>query len=135
MPRAATMPEAVAPFMPSAAEIAACRWLTDAELGVYVRAFEHAGLQGGLNWYRCGTAGLIGKDLRLFAGRRIEVPALFLAGAADWGVYQSPGAFEAMQTRACADFRGAELIGGAGHWVQQEQPEAVVEALLRFIAA
>jgi pimeloyl-ACP methyl ester carboxylesterase len=133
MPRGATMAEAVAPFMPSAAEIARCRWLTDAEIDVYVRAFRQTGLQGGLNWYRCGTAGLVAKDLRLFAGRRIEVPALFVAGAADWGVHQSPGAFEAMQTRACADFRGAELIDGAGHWVQQEQPQAVIEALLRFL--
>jgi pimeloyl-ACP methyl ester carboxylesterase len=135
MPRAATMPEAVAPFMPSAAQIAACGWLTEPELAVYASAFERTGLQGGLNWYRCGTSGLTGRDLRLFAGRRIEVPALFVAGAADWGVHQSPGAFEAMQTRACAQFKGAELIDGAGHWVQQEQPQAVVETLLRFIAA
>ncbi|HEY1426013.1 MAG TPA: alpha/beta hydrolase [Caulobacteraceae bacterium] len=134
MPLAATMPEAVAPFMPAPAQIAACAWLTEAELGVYARAFEHGGMQGGLNWYRCATSGLTGRDLRLFAGRRIEVPAIFIAGAADWGVHQSPGAFEAMQTRACDDFRGAKLIEGAGHWVQQEQPEQVVDALLRFLA-
>ena len=134
MPRAATMPEAVAPYMPSAAEIAACRWLSDAELGVYVEAFGRTGFQGGLNWYRCATSGLVGRDLRLFAGRQIEVPALFVAGAADWGVYQSPGALESMQTRGCGQFRGAELIDGAGHWVQQEQPEAVAEALLGFLA-
>ena len=133
MPLAATMPEAVAPDMPSAAEIAACRWLPDAELAVYVREFARTGFQGGLNWYRCATTGLTDADLRPFAGRRIEVPALFVAGAADWGVHQTPGAFEAMQTRACADFRGAHLIEGAGHWVQQEQPEAVVEALLGFL--
>ena len=134
MPLAATMAQAVAPFMPSPEAIAACAWLTEAELAVYARAFQHTGLQGGLNWYRCATSGLVGRDLRLFAGRRVEVPATFIAGAADWGVYQSPGAFEAMQTRACADFRGAQLIEGAGHWVQQEQPEQVVEALLRFLA-
>jgi pimeloyl-ACP methyl ester carboxylesterase len=133
MPRAATMPEAVAPFMPTAADVAACTWLTDADLGVYVDAFRASGFQGGLNWYRCVTNGFAARDLRLFAGRRIEVPAMFVAGAADWGVYQSPGAFEAMQTRACAQFRGARLIAGAGHWVQQEQPAAVLEALLDFL--
>jgi pimeloyl-ACP methyl ester carboxylesterase len=135
MPLAATMPEAVAPLSPTASEIAACAWLTDADLDVYVRAFERTGFQGGLNWYRCVTSGLVGHDLRLFAGRQIEVPAIFIAGASDWGVQQSPGAFEAMQTRACADFRGAQLIEGAGHWVQQEQPKAVAEALLAFLAA
>ena len=74
------------------------------------------------------------KDLRLFAGRQIEVPATFIAGAADWGVFQSPGAFEAMQVRACAQFRGATLISDAGHWVQQEQPDATADALMAFLA-
>lgn len=133
MPLAATMPAAVAPFMPS--PDAACAWLPDNDLAVYARAFAETGLQGGLNWYRCATSGLTAKDLRLFAGRQIEVPATFIAGAADWGVFQSPGAFEAMQTRGCAQFRGATLIEGAGHWVQQEQPEATADALLGFLAA
>lgn len=134
MPLVATMPEAVARFMPTRTEIEACRWLPDEALAVYVRAFARTGFQGGLNWYRCATAGHVAKDLRLFAGRQIEVPLMFIAGAADWGIYQSPGAFEAMQGRACRDFRGVELIPGAGHWVQQEQPEATVEALLRLLA-
>ena len=30
-----------------------------------------------------------------------------------------------------ADYRG--LADGAGHWVQQEQPKAVVERLLAFL--
>jgi pimeloyl-ACP methyl ester carboxylesterase len=134
MPLAATMPAAVAPLMPTAAEVAACAWLPEADLAVYARAFAETGLQGGLNWYRCVTSGLVGKDLRLFAGRQIEVPATFIAGEADWGVFQSPGAFEAMQSRACADFRGATLVPGAGHWVQQEQPGASADALLAFLA-
>lgn len=135
MPLAATMPEAVAPYMPSDGEVAACRWMSNAELGVYVRAFERTGFQGGLNWYRCVTGGLVGKDLRLYSGRKIDVPALFVAGASDWGVCQSPGALEAMQSRACSDLRGVKLIDGAGHWVQQEQPEAVAAALLEFLGA
>jgi pimeloyl-ACP methyl ester carboxylesterase len=135
MPLFATMPQAVARHMPTEAKIEACGWLSDDDLAVYARSFARTGFQGGLNWYRCVTSGLVGKDLRLFAGRQIDVPTLFIAGEADWGVYQSPGAFEAMQARACRDFRGAELIAGAGHWVQQEQPEATLAALLRFLAA
>jgi len=38
-----------------------------------------------------------------------------------------------MQTTACTQMRDCHLIPGAGHWVQQEQPEKVTELLLRFI--
>jgi pimeloyl-ACP methyl ester carboxylesterase len=130
----ADMAAAVAPFMPSPGAIAACRWLTDAELSVYVSEFERTGFQGGLQWYRCGTGGLTARDLAAWSGQRIEPPAVFIAGAADWGIYQTPGALEAMQTRACADFRAVRLIEGAGHWVQQEQPDAVVREVLGFLA-
>ena len=89
------MPAAVAPQMPTKAEIAACAWLPDNELSVYATEFARTGFQGGLQWYRAGTSGLNTRDMALFAGRRIEVPAVFVAGASDWGVYQAPGAFEA----------------------------------------
>ena len=71
----------------------------------------------------------------MFSGRTIDVPALFIAGAKDWGVYQAPGAFERMQRRPARDMRGCRLIEGAGHWVQQEQPERVVEGLLELFGA
>jgi pimeloyl-ACP methyl ester carboxylesterase len=29
--------------------------------------------------------------------------------------------------------RGAHLVDGAGHWVQQEQPEAVSKLLVQFL--
>jgi pimeloyl-ACP methyl ester carboxylesterase len=38
-----------------------------------------------------------------------------------------------MQHSACTDFRGCHLIPGAGHWVQQEQPERTAELLLDFL--
>ena len=60
---------------------------------------------------------------------------MFIGGARDWGVRQTPGAFEAMQTRACSQFRSAHLVPGAGHWVQQEAPEAVTQLLLEFLSA
>ena len=60
---------------------------------------------------------------------------MFIAGAADWGVYQKPGEFERMQTVVCTDFRGAHLVPGAGHWVQQEQPERTAELLIDFLRA
>ncbi len=63
-----TMAETVAPHMPSAAAIAACRWLPDQELAVYSGEFARTGFQGGLQWYRCGTGGLSAAELRLFSG-------------------------------------------------------------------
>jgi len=127
------MAETVAPVMPSAAEIAACRWLPEDELAVYAGEYQRNGFQGGLNWYRSRTSGLSDAELRLFAGRTIDVPSLFIAGKSDWGTYQRPGNFERMQGTACTRLLGCHLIDGAGHWVQQEQPEQVSELLLDFL--
>ena len=133
MDRDRTMAETVAAEMPGEEEIAACHWLPDAELAVYAREYERNGFQGGLQWYRCRTSGRFDREHELFSGRRIEVPACFISGTADWGVYQSPGALEAMEERA-AIWAGTWLIDGAGHWVQQEQAEAVSTRLMAFAA-
>jgi pimeloyl-ACP methyl ester carboxylesterase len=133
MDRDRTMAETVAPEMPSPAGIAACRWLPDDELLVYSTEYERTGFQGGLQSYRVGTDPAFAAELRLFSGRAIDVPACFIAGASDWGVYQRPGSLEAMQTTACTRFGGLHLVPHAGHWVQQEQPDALVELLTRFV--
>lgn len=134
MDRAKGMAETVAPEMPSPAAIAACRWLTDEELRVYSSEFQRTGFQGGLQWYRCGTANH-NADLEVFTGRTLDVPTTFVAGKSDWGIYQRPGSFERMQSAACTQFRGAHILDGAGHWVQQEQAERVSELLIRLLAA
>ncbi len=69
----------------------------------------------------------------MFSGRTIDVPSCFIAGRADWGVYQRPGALEAMQRSACTQMKSCDLLDGAGHWVQQERPEEVARLLLRFL--
>jgi len=133
MPRDKTMPETVAEEMPTPQQIADNTWLPDADLAVYAAEYGRNGFQGGLQWYRCGSTGINASEQALFAGRQIEVPATFISGAQDWGIHQRPGSLERMQTQACADFRGLHLIEGAGHWVQQEQPEETVRLLLEFI--
>jgi pimeloyl-ACP methyl ester carboxylesterase len=127
------MAETVAPHMPTAAEIAACKWLTEAELGVYSSEYARTGFQGGLNWYRVRTSGKFDSETEVFSGRTIDVPSCFISGKSDWGVYQVPGAVEKMQTSACTKMLDCHLMEGAGHWVQQEQPEAVSRLLLEFL--
>jgi pimeloyl-ACP methyl ester carboxylesterase len=127
------MAEQVAADMPTADQIAACQWLPDRELAVYVSEYGRTGFQGGLQSYRVGRTARLAAELLLFAGRTIDVPAAFISGKADWGVFQRAGSYEAMQKTACTKFWGARLIDGAGHWVQQEQPEKTAAIILQFI--
>ncbi len=127
------MAETVAPEMPPAAAIAACRWLPDEELRVYSDAFARTGFQGGLNWYRCATDPRYAAELQTFAGRTIDVPSTFIAGRADWGPLQKPGDLERMQSSACTRMPGVHFVDGAGHWVQQEQPAEAVRLLLELL--
>ena len=133
------MAESVAEHMSSAAEIAACEWLPDDELRVYSAEYRRTGFQGGLQWYRSVASvssifgGGINADLQVFAGRTIDQPSLFIAGAQDWGIHQRPGAIERMETQACTDLRGLHLLDGAGHWVQQERSADVNRLVLEFL--
>jgi pimeloyl-ACP methyl ester carboxylesterase len=128
-----TMPETVAEEMPDPATIASNRWLPDGELAFYAAEYQRTGFQGGLQWYRCGTSGAFDAELATWSGRAIDVPSAFISGRQDWGIYQRPGVFEAMQTKACSRMLFCELIDGAGHWVQQEQSGRVGGLLLQFL--
>ncbi len=135
MERDKGMAETVAPHMPSAERIAACRWMPERDLSVYAAEFQRTGFQGGLQWYRCATSRRHAEELGVLAGRTIDVPSCFIAGAADWGVYQRPHDFERMQDAVCTRMLGVHLVEGAGHWVQQEQPAEVSRLLLEFLRA
>ncbi|MDQ2763921.1 MAG: alpha/beta hydrolase [Pseudomonadota bacterium] len=129
------MPRTVAIERPSPEMIAACQWLPDHELRVYSREYGRTGFQGGLNWYRCRTQGIGVGELQVFSGRTIDVPSMFIAGAQDWGIYQTHGAVERMQASVCTRMRGCHLLDRAGHWVQQENAAEVLSLLLTFLGA
>ncbi len=133
MDLAKNMAETVAEEMPSANVIAANKWLPDRELSFYSTEYARTGFQGGLQWYRCGTSGTFTTELETFSGRTIDVHSCFISGKQDWGTHQRPGVFEAMQSTACTRMIGCHLVDGAGHWVQQEQPEQVSHLLLEFV--
>ena len=133
MDRDRSMAQTVAPDMPTPAEVAACKWLTEDELRVYSGEFARTGFQGGLQWYRCATAPKFAAELQIFSGRSIDVPSLFIAGASDWGPCQKPGDLEKMQEAGCTRMLGCHMVEGAGHWVQQEQPEATSRLIVDFL--
>ncbi|HMD57524.1 MAG TPA: alpha/beta hydrolase [Solirubrobacteraceae bacterium] len=103
-------------------------WLSEEDLQVYVDAFERTGFSGGLNWYRN-----IDRNWTLtepYGERRVEQPALFLTGELDLVRGFMPA--EAMSGWV-PDLRAEIVVPGAGHWVQQQRPDAVNAALLDFL--
>ena len=130
-----TMPEVVSKHMPTSQETKSCKWLTEDELKVYVSEYGRTGFQGGLNWYRSGGSAENHQKLELFTGMKIEVPAMFIAGEQDWGIYQRPGAINRMEDEVCTRMGEIQLVKNAGHWVQQEQPGDVLQHLSDFLYA
>jgi pimeloyl-ACP methyl ester carboxylesterase len=113
-------------------------WLSPEDLRVYVEEWSRVGFRGALNWYRAQTASTPQSkiDLLLYAGAKITVPCMFISGKQDWGNFQQPGALEAYENPDCVApgcFRGATLLDRAGHWVQQEQSDAVARECVSFL--
>jgi len=127
------MAETVAALAPSPVDIEATPWLTEAELDVYVSEWGRTGFQGALNFYRVFVDPSFIAQFRLFAGRTIDVPSAFFGGKSDWAVYMTPGAVDVMRSRACTRMQEYAVLDGAGHWLQQEQPDPVCTALVSFL--
>jgi pimeloyl-ACP methyl ester carboxylesterase len=117
------------------------RWLSDAELQVYVDEYGRNGFQGGLNWYKIQTQPTFLSDYEIWSGKKIEVPLAFVAGRSDWGTYQEPGAVGALESGGAGwggggggggGPGGTHWVEGAGHWVTQERPGECVEVIGRL---
>ncbi|KAK6580341.1 hypothetical protein PZA11_007363 [Diplocarpon coronariae] len=134
MPLSAGMRDTVALSMANSDPAPSSSWLSDADLAVYAAEWSRTGFQGALNWCRVATSPALTRDVDVVSGRTISVPALFVAGAKDWGMYQEPGVLEKLRDVCSEDmFKGVQVVAGTGHWVQQEQPERVVQLGLGFL--
>jgi pimeloyl-ACP methyl ester carboxylesterase len=107
-------------------------WLTQADLEFYTAEFTRVGFRGGLNWYRN-----IDRNWELlapFAGARVMVPALYVAGDHDL-VVRFPGMDQLITnlSRFVPNLRQTIILPGCGHWTQQERPAEVNVAMLEFL--
>jgi epoxide hydrolase A/B len=107
-------------------------WLSAADVAFYAGEFARTGFRGGLNWYRN-----IDRNWELlapFAGARVTIPALYVAGDRDLVV-----AFRGMDqllpnlARFAPQLRGTIMLPGCGHWTQQERPAEVNAAMIDFL--
>ena len=107
-------------------------WLTEADIDFYASEFTRTGFRGGLNWYR--NIDRNWELLAAWAGARVTVPALYIAGDRDLVL-----AFRGMDKllTALAQFipslQQTLILPGCGHWTQQERPSEVNAAMLGFL--
>lgn len=107
-------------------------WLTTADLDIFTRAFATSGFRGGLNYYRN-----LNRNWQLQAsltGAKVEVPALFMIGERDTGL-AIPGMREILDAMPLLvpQLTGQMMIPDAGHWLPQERPDLINEAIVKFI--
>ncbi len=111
-------------------------WLSQEDFDVYVSAYLNCddpalAFVGGASAYR-----VMDRNWRMFrdsAHTPITLPAAFIGGAQDPVVkLGSEAEFEHMRALV-EDLRIFELLPDAGHFVQQEQPQATTTLLLQFL--
>ncbi|MEJ7799650.1 MAG: alpha/beta hydrolase [Ilumatobacter sp.] len=109
-------------------------WSTPEDLAVYVEAFDAGGWTGPLNRYRAQGVDAEQLGSQTDPGPTIQQPATFIGGEHDPVRKFVPGAdLFVVAGDNCADFRGTTIVPGAGHWVQQEAPDATNAALQDFV--
>jgi pimeloyl-ACP methyl ester carboxylesterase len=107
-------------------------WLSEADVDIYAAEFARTGFRGGLNWYRN-----IDRNWELlapFAGAKVVVPALYIAGDCDV-VLDFPGVRQRIRDMAkfVPQLRGTIILPGCGHWTQQERAPEVNTAMIDFL--
>ncbi len=107
-------------------------WLTEADVDFYADEFARTGFRGGLNWYR--NIDRNWELLSAFAGARVTVPALYIAGDRD-PVVRFPGMDQLIPnlSKFVPELRGTIILPGCGHWTQQERAAEVNTAMIDFL--
>lgn len=109
------------------------KWLRETDVEFYAAEFSRTGFKGGLNWYR--NIDRNWELLRAWSGAQVTVPALYVVGDRD-GVL----AFKGMEQLLPAlkifvpQLRDTVVLSGCGHWTQQERPNEVNQALIKFLS-
>jgi pimeloyl-ACP methyl ester carboxylesterase len=107
-------------------------WMSDDDIRHYAQQFDVSGFFGPISYYRNLDANFeVVKDLPL---ERLSMPCFFIGGDKDPVLVMDPGGIERMR-KLLADFRGATIIPGVGHWTQQEDPGAFNDALLTILGS
>jgi pimeloyl-ACP methyl ester carboxylesterase len=104
-------------------------WLSEADLDVFVGAFERNGFTGPLNYYRNFDRNW---ELTAHLDGAVPTQAVLYATGEEDSVRRLHRP-DLMDTLGL-DLREKLLLPGCGHWTQQERPDEVNEALLRFLA-
>lgn len=105
-------------------------WLTADDLDVYATEFAHSGFFGPVSWYRNLDANAM--RVNGLGADRLSMPSYFITGDVDVVRLMDPTGPERMRN-LLPDYRGETIIPAAGHWVQQEAPQAFNDALRGFL--
>mgnify|MGYP001274702511 FL=1 len=108
------------------------KWLNNDNLQSMVSDFHESGFKGALNRYRAQE--IDWQELKDLDKLSIIPPSLFIGGEfdpvrrfiKDYDAYKNAGKF-------CENFKGCHIINDAGHWVQQEKPDAANKIIKKFL--
>jgi pimeloyl-ACP methyl ester carboxylesterase len=104
-------------------------WLSEDDVKFYAAELTHSGFHGGLSWYRNYDSQPA--ILSPFVGTTITAPAMYISGKNDL-IAANPPALQKFPT-SLPGLRGVHVLPDAGHWIQQERPEQVNDALVAFL--
>ena len=104
-------------------------WITEDDVTFYANEFKNSGFRGPLSYYRNLD---LTWELTADSPKKIEQPALFVAGERDGVILMAADALKELPTHV-TDLRVNKLIPKIGHWTQQEAPGAVNDALVGFL--
>jgi pimeloyl-ACP methyl ester carboxylesterase len=97
------------------------------ELDTYVHAFEKSGFRGGINWYR--NIDRNSREHPEIGVAKLTLPCLMITAEWDGAL---PPRMAAGMPALCSDLE-MHNIERAGHWVQQEFPDAVNEKIVDWL--